>query len=117
MDLVRKLLSMAGIFVLCSLLAFLTGGEVMGAWAILFLLSVSYFFSVVGVLITRFFSLMWCNMLAAYVAMILGAVCWLLPGLPWAAPGYTIAFAILGAGVSILAVRTAMKRVRAQYIG
>ena len=115
MDLFRKFLSAAGILVLCSLA--LTDGMVLDIWTVIYLLLVSYFFSVFGMLISRFFTLLWCNMLTSYVANFLAILCCVLPGLPEKALWYDMLFAILGIGISILAVNMAMKRVKAQYIG
>lgn len=117
LDLARKFLLMAGMLVLCNLRAFLVGDAVMGVWSVLLLVLFYYFFSVVSVLITRFFSELWCNVLVANVSLILEVLCCVLPGLPGAAPGYCVVFGVLGVGVSILAVRIAMKKVKAQYAG
>ena len=118
MDLLRKFVSTVGIFLMCCLVS---GGITFSVWRMIYLVLASYFFSVLGVLISRFFTLFWCNVLTSYVAVILEVICCMLPGL---LPGlleavlwYALLFAVLSIGVSILAVKIAMMKVKRQYAG
>ncbi len=113
-DLLRKFVSTAGIFLACCLVS---GGIAFSVWIVFYLVLISYFFSVLGVLITRFFTMFWCNVLTSYVAVILEVICCVLLDSPEAVLWYDLLFAVLSVGVSILAVKIAMKKVKGQYAG
>lgn len=75
-----------------------------------------YTLSLLGIFLCRFFSYLWVNLLAAYVGAIVGVVIFLI-----AAGGFLpvllmdAVLGILGAGLSVLAVKTAMLKVEGSY--
>lgn len=76
---------------------------------------VSYFFSVLGTFLSRYGSMVWINLLVGYIAMIFTIFCIALLILSESIWLFDFLFAILGVGISILAVRTAVKKNEGGY--
>lgn len=131
MDMVRRFLSVAGILGIGRLIIWLgsrTGEEKPGAMFLfedsgdggslgifLYLLVLCYFISALGTFLSRYGSLIWINAMVAYVVSALEGLCLFLPGLWQHAFAYALLFAVLGILVSVLAVRTAMKKMEGSY--
>lgn len=131
MDLVRKLLSSVGILMICYLAMQLSGNRTaLNLWmnesdyssfidlkteieTVLYLALVSYFFSVLGTFLSRYGSAVWLNLIIGYTAMTPALFCMFLPG--HAVLLYNLLFAILGAGISIVAVKLAMRKMKGGY--
>lgn len=71
---------------------------------------ITYFFSVAGTVLARFGSMLWLNLMIAYLSEILIVVCIL-----GATLKFIIPFIILDVVISILAVRIVMKKVEGSY--
>lgn len=117
MDFVRRFLTAAAIFGICDLLSRLLGGadEFRGLGIWLFSVLTSYSLSALGTLFARFGSYLWINILISYFAAAVGIVCCLLLMFdvsPWIFSGL---LAVLGAGISVLAVKIAMRKVKGGY--
>ncbi len=121
MDLVRRLVFLvviAGVSWLFTII--FTAGEGVrakpGLWEVLLVALLVYTLSLLGIFLCRFFSYLWVNLLAAYVGAIVGVVIFLI-----AAGGFLpvllmdAVLGILGAGLSVLAVKTAMLKVEGSY--
>ena len=76
---------------------------------------VSYFFSVLGTFLSRYGSMIWINLLTGYLAMIPTIFCVAAMVLSESVWLYDFLFAVLGIGVSILAVRAAVKKNEGGY--
>lgn len=76
---------------------------------------VSYFFSVMGTLLSRYGSMIWINLLTGYIAMIFTIFCAALLILSESIWVFDFLFAVLGIGISILAVRAAIKKYEGGY--
>lgn len=81
---------------------------------LLYAILVSYFFSVLCTVMARFGSMVWLNVMIAYIAEIIISVC-LYNALMAYAVVYCVLSAILDVAVSILAVRIALKKVEGSY--
>lgn len=120
LDLIRRLLSMAGVTAICLLAEMLLmGGTAAGVFEImpmlLSMLFLCYDISVLGTLAARFGSVVWINYLIGYAGFFLGilgsaAVSWQRGGVVSA-----IMLAVLAVPMSVLTVRVAMKKVRGGY--
>lgn len=81
---------------------------------LLYAILVSYLFSVLGTVLARFGSMVWLNVMIAYLVEIIISVC-LYNALMTHAVVYCVLSAILDVAVSILAVRIVMKKVEGSY--
>lgn len=81
---------------------------------LLYAVLASYFFSVLGTVLARYGSMLWLNVMIAYVFEILIAVCIFTTNVEYVTASCLLA-AILDVAVSILAVRIAMKKVEGNY--
>jgi len=117
MDLLRKLLTAAVVLTISYLVALPTYDRERGETAavLVYAVLVSYFCSVLGVFFARYGSIFWFCVLVGNVAVSLEIICWFLPGTLENIPKYVPVFVILGIMVSILAVRTARKKVEGSY--
>lgn len=82
---------------------------------VLFIVLVTYLFSVLGVVLSRSFGLLLLNAALGYAMSIPALLCGLLPGVKCYAVIYDVIFAVLCIALSILTVRTAMKKVEGSY--
>lgn len=125
-DLLRKFLSAVGIISVSygvlywRLTPELKRANTEGDWEmLLFALLVSYFFSVLGTVLTRYGSMIWLNMMVAYLFEMIILMIILVFTFNWLFSRYIVDFCILSAildvAVSILAVRIAMKKVEGSY--
>lgn len=136
MDLIRKLLSGAVVLIFsCTgiwlegkmqggtnpgqsmeFLAQIPGGEkLQWIWFLILMIGIAYFFSVLGTFLSRYGNMLWINMITGYAMMVLEILCQFLPGLWSYIYVYIALFAVLGLAVSLLTVRTGMKKVRRGY--
>ncbi len=123
MDLLRRFLSCVVIFGLLrvSMWAFgaTPGSErLAGPGALLLAVLLTYTFSVLGIFLSRFGSLLWINMLCAYAGAIVGLVLFFIGTggmLPLLLPLMNTAMGILAVGLSILTVKIAMMKVEGSY--
>lgn len=129
MDLFRKLLSGLGILAVCYLaIRFCgwisvqemfdysnSGAAEAGTGILLYFVLVSYFFSVTGTFLSRYGNTVWSSMIVGYMAMTPALFCMLLPGVTEYVLFYNLLFAVLDAGISIAAVKLAMKRIKGGY--
>ncbi len=128
MDLLRKFLSALGILALCRLAAGLAGRwtakgagapegmvSASGMGILLYFVLLSYFVSTLGTFLSRFGDMLWINLLVGYGAMFFTAFGLILLNLADYILVIDILLAILGMGISALAVRVAMKRVERSY--
>ncbi len=119
-DLIRRLLSLLAITGICLLYNVSLGirtyiGGLTGA---LCLILAAYILSVLGTLLTRFGDMFQMNLLVGNVGIILQAIYgsfWFTAEKQPAAPFVLAVLAVLAVGVSILAVRTAMGRVKGGF--
>lgn len=121
LDLVRRLVTLSAIMAVCFLanmamgIKMFGGDAVKGAGVLAGLALASYTFSVLGTLLTRFFSWTWGNLLVGNVAMSVYVFCcvkFLMTGKLIALNGV---FALLAVGATVLAVKVAMGKVRGGY--
>ena len=120
MDLARRLLSLSGVMVICLLVSAVGGVEMFkdtaeGAGIIVSLILSAYAVSVLCTLLSRFGAMFWQSLMAGYLGLFIEAMCvWLL-----VLPGHPLVlcciYGVLALGVSVLAVRFAMKKVRGGY--
>lgn len=115
MDLIRRLLTAAGIFAVCYLVGDFHGSSVQEVAILLYPIPVSYTISVLGVFLARYEGGMWINMAIGYVATIFGLLCWFVPGLKKYAICYVLGFSVLAVLISILAVTVAKNKVEGSY--
>lgn len=121
LDLVRRLVTLSVIMAVCFLANMAMGIEMFGgdavkeAGVLAGLALASYTLSVLGTLITRFFSWFWGNCLVGNVAMYVNMFC--CGGLLRTEKliALNCVFALLAAGATVLAVKAAMGRVRGGY--
>ncbi len=121
MDLVRKLLYLSAVMVICLLVHIAQGTEMFGSslakglGVILSLILSSYTVSVLCTLFSRFGTMFWESMIAGYLGLLVESLCESF----LAALGHPLVwccvYAVLALGVSVLAVKVAMKRVRGGY--
>lgn len=115
LDLVRRVLTEAVIYICCYVMAGVFDGS-LSIWAnYIYLIIVTYTISLLGVFITRFESGIWVNMVVGYIAGIVALVIWFLPGLTEHTGIYMGVFALLAVGVSVLALKVAFKKVEGSY--
>lgn len=81
---------------------------------LLYAILVSYFFSVLGTVLSRYGSMVWLNVMVAYFVEIIISLC-VYNALMTHAVVYCVLSAILDVAVSILAVRIVMKKVEGSY--
>lgn len=127
MDLLRKFLSALGIMALCRLagtwLAAAEGADYgfgmmdwgLEAGVLLYFALLSYFVSTLGTFLSRFGDMLWINLLAGYGAafvMLFGLILLNLADIIFI---IDIICAIFGILISVVTVRTAMKRVERSY--
>lgn len=121
LDLVRRLVTLSMIMAVCFLANMAMGIEMFGgdavkeAGVLAGLALASYTLSVLGTLITRFFSWFWGNCLVGNVAMYVNMFC--CGGLLRTEKliALNCVFALLAAGATVLAVKAAMGRVKGGY--
>ncbi len=119
-DLVRHFLTAVVIYGLSELISRGMGETGAGMRGVLLAVLLTYDISVLGIFLARFASLMWLNLLCGYIGSIAGLVVFLagtmMESLPAAvaAPVYA-ALAILGAGLSVLAVKIPMLKMEGSY--
>ena len=121
MDLVRRVLFLLLVMTVCALANIDLGVDMYGGdWArrlaiTLSLILSSYMVSVLCILFARFGAMLWQNMLAAYLGIFLESVC-IGAVIAFDHPfAWAFLYAVLAAGASVLAVKTAMKKVRGGY--
>lgn len=120
LDLIRRLLSMAGITALCLLAeTLLMGGTAAGVIEtvpiLLGMLFFCYDLSVLGTLAARFGTFVWINCLIGYAGVVAGTWGGVAMSLPERGVVPAIVLAVLAVPVSALTVRAAMKKVRGGY--
>lgn len=124
MDLFRKFLTAVIVLGICYLLFLWTGGYEMVQniqevdvvlRMVIYGVSVSWFFSVLGTFFTRYGSLLWFNVMVGYIMTLLEAACWYLPGWREHFVIYSFLYLVLGIVISMLAVKVAMKKVEGGY--
>lgn len=119
LDLLRRLLSLAGISAVCVLAGAVLGDDMLTApgelaQKLLCVMFVSYDISVLGTLLARFGSAVWINFVIGYAGIVLGAIgSFLMMSVNTAVSGLILA--VLAALLSILAVKTAMRKIRGGY--
>lgn len=115
MDLVRRFCSLAGIVAVCVLLNLALGVDVFvddparRLGVILALILSSYTVSVLCTILTRFGTMFWQSILACYLGLFLESVCvvfLIVLGHPYV---WSLVYAVLAMGSSILAVKVVMK--------
>ncbi|MDE7282449.1 MAG: hypothetical protein K2N85_02510 [Lachnospiraceae bacterium] len=125
-DLVRKFILAVGIIGISygvlywRLTPELKGANTEGDWEmLLFALLVSYFFSVLGTVLTRYGSMIWLNMMAAnlieLIILMIDLACTFNRLYSRYIVDFCVLSAILDVAVSILAVRIVMKKVEGSY--
>lgn len=137
-DMLRRFLFSAGILGICRLVIYAAGkgtetglglGEkeallISGVWNIggsrglgifLFLTGMVYFLSTLGTFLSRYGSMIWINMTIGSAAGTLVMLGLRLPHLSEHIFAYALFFGILGICISLLAVRTAMKKMEEGY--
>lgn len=120
MDLARKLLTTFGTLSLYCVAAMLGYRETMGegmyrCGALLYLALLSYFVSALGTFLSRYGGLLWINFLISYGGVFLTMLGIFLLGLQRYLFLVNVVFLLLGILISVLAVRTAMKKVERSY--
>lgn len=117
LDLGRRFLESLGILGLCFLAdCFLRGEGTEPVIGLVLAVLEVYGLSVTGTIITRFGSYLQINLVAGYIAAIIGIICWV-----WASinilPAVPLCFimGILSVASSVLAVKIAMMRVKEGY--
>lgn len=117
LDFVRRLIAAAGIFGVCNLLSRVVCGEddFQSMGILLFSVLVSYSLSVLGTFIARFGSYLWTTVLTGYFASVAGLECCILVMLGVSVVMLNILFGVLGAGVTVVAVKIAIKKVEEGY--
>lgn len=117
MDFARRFMTAVTVLGICFMLdkfLFQTNSQIEAD--LIFPVLVSYSLSVLGTLITRFQSYFWVNMVAGYVAAIIGAVLFILVMFGVIEVFVTnIIFGVLAVIFSILGVKIAMARVEGGY--
>ena len=120
-DLLRKFLLALGIICISygilywKLMTDLISTLIENDWKLLLLtLLGSYFFSVLGTVLARYGSMIWINVMVAYLLEIIILV-FIFSALKMCADVYCLLFAILDVAVSVLAVRIVMKKVEGSY--
>lgn len=121
MDLIRRFCTALGIISVEAVVFRIAGVSVVQGNIllqisfVLFIVLVTYLFSVLGVVISRSFGLLWLNAGLGYVMSVLAVLCGSLPEIKSYAVVYDVALAVFCIGLSILTVRTAMKKVEGSY--
>lgn len=123
MDLLRRFLSCVVIFGLSRVSMWVFGAtpgseRLAGPGVLLLAVLLTYTFSVLGIFLSRFGSLLWINMLCAYAGAIVGLVLFFIGTggmLPLLLPLMNTAMGILAVGLSILTVKIAMMKVEGSY--
>lgn len=121
LDLVRRLVTLSVVMAFCFFanmamgIEMFGGDAVKGAGVFAGLVLASYTLSVLGTLFTRFFSLIWSNLLVGYVAMFVYTFCCVRFLLTGKLIALNCVFALLAVGATVLAVKVAMGRVMGGY--
>ena len=124
MDLFRKFLTAVIVQGICYLMFLWTGGYEMVQnmqevdvvlRMVIYGVSISWFFSVLGTFLSRYGSLLWFNVMIGYVMTLLEAACWFRRGWREHYVIYSFLYLVLGIVVSMLAVKAAMKKVEGSY--
>ncbi len=127
MDLLRKFLTAVIVLGICYLLFLCTnGGNGSGMFQseqevdvvlqmVIYGVSASWFFSVLGTFLARYGSAVWFNVLIGYIMTLLEAACWFLTEWSKHFVIYFFLYLALGIMVSVLAVKVAMKKVEGSY--
>ena len=115
MDLVRKFFTAVCVMAVCTIvLACINGGEVGSvAVSLLYIALMSYFFSVLGTFVARFWDMFWTNVLVCYVAGILYVLCLLVP--VWDKIAAAAVLGVLCILVSVAAVKIPLRRMEGSY--
>lgn len=121
MDLVRRLVFLSAVMAACALgnialgVELFGGDAVKGLGVILSLILSAYSVSVLCTVFTRFGTMFWQNIVAAYVGMILESFCvgfLVTLDYPFA---WALLYAVLAAGASFLSVKIVMAKIRGGY--
>lgn len=121
MDLARRLCSMSGVMTACVLVNLAWGVEMFGGDAVkglgvvLSLILSSYTISVLCIILARFGTMFWQSILVSYLGLFLESVCvgfLMAVGHPFV---WSLVYAVLAAGVSVLAVKVVMNKVKGGY--
>lgn len=121
MDLLRRFLFLSGVVAVSALINIVRGVEMFGGDAarglgiILSLILSSYTVSVLCTILARFGTMFWQNILAAYLGLFLESACMgflIVSDHPFV---WAVLYAVLAAGVSVLAVIIVMRKVRGGY--
>ena len=121
-DQVRRIIYCALLFGLAQGMSLLLGlresvAELMNLPTFVFAVLLTYDLSLLGIFVSRFSSLLWLNLLCAYVGMVIGIVVFLAVGMgaPVLAAPLCIALGIFGIGFSVLGVKIPMLKVEGSY--
>ncbi len=114
-DLLRRLLAFVSVLGICALLEMQRWSHVRVIFVHLFYMLLSYTLSTLGIWIGRFEGNYWTNMLIGYAALAFGVAAYFLPELNRLAVLYDVVLALAAVGVSVLSVRTAMKKMEGSY--
>lgn len=114
-ELVRKFFTAVCVMAVCTaVLAYRNGGEVGSvAVSLLYIALMSYFFSVLGTFVARFWDMFWTNVLVCYVAAILYVLCLLIP--VWDKIAAVAVLGVLCIIVSVAAVKMPLRRMEGSY--
>lgn len=123
MDLARRFLSCVGIFGISWLIMLIFGAPegsekvvMIDSAELLLAVFLTYTLSVLGIFLARFTSYLWVNLLCGYIGAIAGLIIFLVgAATPFPAVLIDIAMAVLGVGLSVLAVKIAMIKVEGSY--
>jgi hypothetical protein len=114
LDLVRRFLTAAVVLAACW---GLRGASGSGAGMVLFSLLALHFFTTMGIFLSRFWDILWINMVTGEVSAVLTVCSFGLPGLRQYLWGYALFFAAAGILAGILAVKIAVRKVEGGYYG
>lgn len=93
-----------------------TGAEVLKLRTLVLAVLLTYDLSVLGIFVCRFASFLWLNLLCAYIGAIAGVVVFVAcMAVPMTVTPLCIALAVIGAGLSVLAVKIPMLKVEGSY--
>lgn len=81
--------------------------------SLLYLVLISYFFSVLGTFIARFWDMLWINVLTCYLTGIVQALCLLVP--VWSSIAAVAVLAVLCVSISVAAVKMPLRRMEGSY--
>ncbi len=120
LDQVRRICFFVLLFGLSQAINLLTGdhagAELLKLRTLMLAVLLTYDLSVLGIFLCRFASLLWLNLLCAYIGAIAGIVIFLAgTAIPAAVVPLCIALTVMGAGFSVLAVKIPMLKVEGSY--